>query len=1135
MNDIYASLNPEQKLAVDTIDGPLLILAGPGTGKTQLLSARAMRILEVTDTPPSAILCLTFTENGAENMRDRLSRFIGEAAYQVAIHTYHGFAQTIISQFPDFFTDKNLQTIIDPITQYQLIDELKSTMASNNILAKIDNRDILATIGELKNALLGPKELHQIARFNQAELERINPLIHDLTKDIKQFRFKFDQGLALFQQLAEILTPPERSPLPQIQPISFHPHRELEKALEQATASGKLNDLTAWRSKFLPKDDQGRYGLTDNFNFYRLTHLADLMEQYQTKVKAAGLYDFNDMILEVIDTIETCDELRFNLQEKYLYIMLDEYQDTNRAQSKLIELLADAPVHEGRPNIMAVGDDDQAIFAFQGADYSNMLNFYQRYRDTQLINLSRNYRSAQAILDFSTNLAEQISDRLTSLIDDKSLQKTLVAANSTLPAPDIRRLDFASKTAEYKYLADSIAALIKNGVNPNEIAVLSARHRTLEACTPFLLKQAIPINYERSQNVLDNAGIQAMLKIAELVNALARHHAHNHLAFEVFSYDLWGLNTTDVWQLSWQTSRDQSCLEVIINQPQFNTMRRPALWLLELASQINRLSLEAAFDALVGNISLKIKDGDQELELTSPLKQHFQNQSDEALFEFSLCLNLLRERFLSFAQNYDRPEMTPTELLVELASLHQTINQPILFTNPYRNNQQAVSLMTAFKAKGLEFQHVFLLETNNGEWGGANSGRNMLALPDNLRFIRHEKTTVDEQLRLLFVAVSRAKTNLYLLNSTKNDQQKPVKRLEFLAEVETDSGEFVANTIPAPFNLVRSQEVAVDSFDIELELFDNFHDWKNRHLQAALSFPQLLEPRLRNFRLSPTSFNSFLNLEYGGPAEFFLSQILRFPGAFDLRPTYGSLIHAVLDHAQKTTDFQIEHIMDFFRHKLAELRLTEADRQTLLNWGESSLPLFLEQRRELFNPTNKVETEVRIGTPPAVLNGALLGGAVDRIEFDETAKTITLVDYKTGKSRDRINANDSSLYGYITQLYFYKIMLEASAKYHSWNITGWRLEFLSPTPDGRVNHLAGEFDSATENKVKRLISAVWRRVLACDFSAPELPANLAGRKQFEELLLDPPETKPTSQPVTSSNHRGSSLNQSETKLTTEQP
>lgn len=1102
MNTIYDQLNPEQRLAVDTIDGPLLVLAGPGTGKTQLLSARAMKILEVTDTPPSAILCLTFTENGAENMRDRLSRFIGEAAYQVAIHTYHGFAQTIISQFPDFFADKNLQTVIDPITQYQLIDELKSTMASNNILAKIDNRDIIATIGECKNALLRPQDLRQIARFNQAELDRINPLIHDLTKNIKQFRFKFEQGMKLYQQLAEILTPTVQSPLPQIQPISFHPHRELLKALDQATASGKLTDLTDWRKKFLPKDDQGRYSLTDNFNFYRLTHLADLMEQYQARVKSAGLYDFNDMILEVIDTIETCDELRFNLQEKYLYIMLDEYQDTNRAQSKLIKLLADAPVHEGRPNIMAVGDDDQAIFAFQGADYSNMLNFYRRYRDTQLINLSRNYRSAQAILDFSTNLAEQISDRLTSLIDDSSVQKTLLSANTKLPAPDIRRLDFEAITAEYKYLADTISNLLKQGVNPNEIAILSARHRTLEACTPFLLKQAIPINYERSQNVLDNRGIQAMLKIAELVNALAHQRAHNHLAFEVLSYDLWDLNTTDVWQLSWQTNRDQSCLEVIINQPQFDTMRQPALWLLELASQINHLSLEAAFDALVGNISLKVKDNGQELELTSPLKNHFQRQSDEALFEFSLCLNLLRERFLTFAQNYARPELTPTELLVELANLHQTINQPILFTNPYRDNQQAVSLMTAFKAKGLEFQHVFLLETNNNEWGSANSGRNKLALPDNLRFIRHEKTTVDEQLRLLFVAVSRAKTNLYLLNSTKNNQQKPVKHLEFLAEVETETGEFVTNTIPAPFSQIQHQTVDITSADIELELLDNFNDWKNRHLSSVLSFPQLLEPRLKNFRLSPTSFNSFLNLEYGGPAEFFLSQILRFPGAFDLRPAYGSLVHAVLDHAQKTTDFQIDHIMDFFRQKLNDLHLTETDRNTLLKWGESSLPIFLEQRRELFNPNNKVETEVRIGTPPAVFENALLGGAVDRIEFDDSTKTITLVDYKTGKSHDRLNLNDSSLYGYVTQLYFYKIMLEASAKYPGWHITSWRLEFLSPTPDGRVNYLAGDFDTATEHRIKRLITAVWRRVLACDFSVPELPTSLAGRKQFEDLLLD---------------------------------
>ena len=137
-----------------------------------------------------------------------------------------------------------------------------------------------------------------------------------------------------------------------------------------------------------------------------------------------------------------------------------------------------------------------------------------------------------------------------------------------------------------------------------------------------------------------------------------------------------------------------------------------------------------------------------------------------------------------------------------------------------------------------------------------------------------------------------------------------------------------------------------------------------------------------------------------------------------------------------------------------------------------------------------------------MFENTLLGGAVDRIEFDDSTKTITLVDYKTGKSHDRLNLNDSSLYGYVTQLYFYKIMLEASAKYPGWHITSWRLEFLSPTPDGRVNYLAGDFDTATENRVKRLITAVWRRVLACDFSVPELPTSLVGRKQFEDLLLD---------------------------------
>jgi len=131
---VYRALNPEQKQAVDKIDGPLLVIAGPGTGKTQLLSARVANILTKTDTPARNIMCLTFTENGAENMRQRLSSFIGQAAYDVTISTYHAFGGDLIRRFPEYFSETRLQNPVDELGQRQLIADIVEAMSYSNPL-----------------------------------------------------------------------------------------------------------------------------------------------------------------------------------------------------------------------------------------------------------------------------------------------------------------------------------------------------------------------------------------------------------------------------------------------------------------------------------------------------------------------------------------------------------------------------------------------------------------------------------------------------------------------------------------------------------------------------------------------------------------------------------------------------------------------------------------------------------------------------------------------------------------------------------------------------------------------------------------------------------------------------------------
>ena len=145
-------LNSAQKEAVEYLDGPLLVLAGPGTGKTQLLSSKVAYILENTDTNPENILCLTFTENGAQNMRDRLFSIIKEAASKVNIHTYHAFGSTILADYKNYAEsyDRNLDSAIDTVTQFKIIKKIQENLSGNDILRGDKITDIISTIASAK-------------------------------------------------------------------------------------------------------------------------------------------------------------------------------------------------------------------------------------------------------------------------------------------------------------------------------------------------------------------------------------------------------------------------------------------------------------------------------------------------------------------------------------------------------------------------------------------------------------------------------------------------------------------------------------------------------------------------------------------------------------------------------------------------------------------------------------------------------------------------------------------------------------------------------------------------------------------------------------------------------------------------
>jgi DNA helicase-2/ATP-dependent DNA helicase PcrA len=338
----FSILNKEQKEAVENIEGPVTVVAGPGTGKTQILTLRIANILKEmgSDFAPN-ILALTFTNSGVHAMRKRLVEFVGvELAYQVSIFTFHSFAEDQIKKNPEVFKDFSFSRPISDIEKIEIIEDIlnRSDLKALQTFSSDFHytQKIISAIDNLKSEAFTPEDFKKT--FPKIE-ERI------LQKEGENAFYKINRGEAKKGEIKkEILA-------------------KIEKQKEKQK------------------------------------ELLGIFIDYQEKLKELKLYDFSDMILSVVFEAENDNDFRVSLQENFLYLLVDEHQDTNNAQSKIIEIISSASINENRPNIFTVGDQKQAIYRFQGASLENFTSFREKYSDVKIINLDKNYRSSQNILD----------------------------------------------------------------------------------------------------------------------------------------------------------------------------------------------------------------------------------------------------------------------------------------------------------------------------------------------------------------------------------------------------------------------------------------------------------------------------------------------------------------------------------------------------------------------------------------------------------------------------------------------------------------------------------------------------------------------------------------------------------------
>lgn len=1105
-------LNEAQRQAVDTIEGPVLVIAGPGTGKTQLLGVRVAHILQKTDTMPQNILCLTFTENGAENMRERLTRFIGQAAYDVNISTYHAFGGDLIRRFPEAFVETRLQTPADDLTRRQLLRKIVDGLSYRNPLKQLQHHlgDLLGTISEVKRALLTTEDLLAIARENASFITAANAVVIETLQGVTTFQMGIAKAQPLFESLftqLQILIPaqPANERFGSLAELAV---TELAEALQEAASSGKTTPLTAWKNNWLAKNAENQFVFDGALQNHRIQALADVFEQYQSALAEHGWYDFDDMILRSIEALEKRPELRYSLQEKYLYLLLDEFQDTNAAQLRLVELLSDNPVHEGRPNVLAVGDDDQAIYAFQGAQYSNMLDFYRMYNDVQVVNLTENYRSTADILLTAENVAGQIEARLTNHFDQAS--KTLHAAKKTPKAAQIARREFRSDVAQYDWIASQIKQLIDAGTSPSEIAVLAPKHRQLEPLVPYLADLEVPMRYEKRENILEAPVVRQLLAMSKLVLALQARdfETADCLWPEVLSFDFWAIPIRDLWQLSWEVQEvdkntDSNWTKTLMasDKPYFQT---PALLMTALAGRIATETCEQLIDYLIGTDAVPTHTTDPET-VRSPLRTFYtgdavQHSNPDLFYDAISHLTVLRSKLRDYEATHSGAFTLPD--LISFVEMYESAEERMLNTSPYNQQADAVQLMTVFKAKGLEFEHVFLPSCQDDVWGSSSRGNtNKLTLPPNLAPIRHAGANDDERLRILFVAITRAKYNLQLTSFARTFTGKTTKHLKYLNEQEQPDGSFHSLVLPDHAQAVVQNDHHAPTLD-SLEL-----NWRQRHIngRGTTELRGLLSKRLQHYQLSPTHLTSFIDLEYAGPDAFFFRTLLRFPEAPTADSQYGDAIHTTLEWLQHRVAEQgavpsIPSIVQHFKECIKASKLAPGRLPLLEERGEKALVAYMAQRGHIFKPSDKAERNFR--REGVFVGDVHMAGKVDRIEINQKAKTITVVDYKTGKSHSRWSS-EARLHKYQLQLYCYKLLIEGSHSFKGYTVDTGRIEFVEPDSEGHIHTLELRFNDNELTRVRKLLQAMWRHVQSLDFpDTSTFGAHLAGIKAFEESLLE---------------------------------
>lgn len=611
---LLRGLNPEQKQAVQTTEGPLLVVAGAGSGKTSVLTRRIAYLIQVKNVPVHQVLAITFTNKAAKEMRERVSKLVGDAANDLWMGTFHSICVKILRRDADRLGYTPTFTILDADDQKSAVQQ--AMLDLNYDLKKFDTYAIQATISKWKNELKTPSEIGAVKDANR---------------------------------------------------------------LVEAVA-------------------------------------ADVFEIYQTRLFNANAMDFDDLIGNTVRLVELHEDIRTKYQDKFRYVHVDEYQDTNRAQYRLVQLFSDR-----YQNLCVVGDSDQAIYAWRGADITNILNFERDYPQAVLITLETNYRSTELILEAANAvIRNNVRRKAKNLRSVRGTGEPVIICSLT------------DGDDEAKYVADQVQAYVSDGGTYGDCAVLYRANAQSRAIEEAFMGQAIPYTIVGGLTFYDRREIK-----------------------DVFAYLRVLANP-----------RDEISLLRIINTPKRGLGEQTVGRLLDYAHGEKLSLLEALAHAREARLSekaaeaaMQLHDTLQELVLwmegmpvSDYLAEVLHNTGYRAIYAESKKkddeqrLENIDELF-SVTKSFDRRRHgTLLEFLAEVSLLSDIDKEK-------GKPENTVRLMTMHSSKGLEFPVVFLIGMEDGVFPHSR--------------VLDDEQGIEEERNLCYVGITRAQNMLHMTYCTE--------------------------------------------------------------------------------------------------------------------------------------------------------------------------------------------------------------------------------------------------------------------------------------------------------------------------------------------------------------------------------